>query len=335
MRFGLFVALVLAPPPPAVSAPILTVQRGECPAPTFDKKKGDRGDRAIIADDGDALVLQCGDGSIRAWRANNPKLRNLGELTLFEAAQQEDIVPRGLPCPWPEIIRDQTTGSPDCEVVDHSDDQSTYILRNTVVLWSFVVRTGSTIRELSIWQRPGVLFPRRGTPSNAIVINGEPRPERLERLGLQNGTSTTLASLPTRNLIFEDGEGDANEIIYSTAYNLLIVSYSGAFRVAEDMTYIRAFTPDGKEKWRLRGSLPARDAHLIVGDDAQIRVVMNGRYGVLAKTSSRYASEVIELSSGRKVGSLAGWPLATSARAGRVLLKMESGALILVDCCRR
>jgi hypothetical protein len=97
------------------------------------------------------------------------------------------------------------------------------------------------------------------------------------------------------------------------------------------MTYVRAFSEDGKEHWKIAGKLPSRENSLIVGDFANMTIFASGRYALLAKASARDSSQIIDLEDGRSISAIRGWPLAASRDAAAVFVKDESGNLTLIN----
>jgi len=110
MVFALLTLLAAATSesPPASIAQ-MTAQ--ECPAPSFDKERGYLGDRAIIADDGSKMVVQCGDGVIRFWQSGSAAFKPVGKVPLFRAAQENGVIPAGVLCPWSCCSRCSATGA--------------------------------------------------------------------------------------------------------------------------------------------------------------------------------------------------------------------------------
>lgn len=220
--------------------PVAQMTERECPVPSFDKERGNLGDRAIIADDGSKIVVQCGDGVVRIWQSGSTAFRPIGKLPLFRAAQEQGILPTGVLCPWSSLIRSGMKIEADCDVIDHSAAGDVYVLQTPENPDSFVVSGPKLLRESTVWQRFGALLPKNGRPSEVYIVDGQKRPELLQTMTFNNGRSSTIARLPSPNLLFENGEGDASDVLYSPIYGSVIVSFGGAFRVAEEMTYLRA-----------------------------------------------------------------------------------------------
>ncbi|MDR6790845.1 hypothetical protein J2Y58_004233 [Sphingomonas sp. BE138] len=329
MIFALLTALVAAAAD-STPPPIAQMTAQECPAPSFDKERGDLGDRAIIADDGSKIVVQCGDGVVRFWQSGSAGFTAIGKMPLFRAAQERGIVSAGVLCPWSSAIRDDMKIEADCDVIDHSGAGGVYILQTPGSPDTFVVAGSKVLRESTVWQRFGGLRPKDGQMAEMYMVNGQKRPELLQAMALDNGRSSTVARLPSPSLVFEDGEGSASDVLYSPVYRSVIVSFGGAFRVAREMTYLRAFDEKGRELWAIKGNLPPRDDSLIVGDFAKALVFGSGRYALLAKTSDRSAAQVIDLKTGESAMTLGGWPIAAARGAAIVLMKGEQGTLSLV-----
>lgn len=310
--------------------PIAQMTGQECPAPSFDKERGNFGDRAIIADDGSKVVVQCGDGVVRFWQSGSAGFTAIGKTTLFRAAQEHGIVSAGVLCPWSSMIRNKVKIDADCDVIDHSSAGEMYVLQTPGSPDTFVVAGSKLLQESTVWQRFGA-FPAKGTAPNQIYIaDGQKRPELLQKLSLNNGRASTIATLPSPNLLFEDGEGDASSVSYSPTYRSIIVSFGGAFRVAEEMTYLRAFGESGKERWSIKGKLPSRDEGLIVGDFTRAMMFADGRYTLLAKTSDRHVTQIIDLENGRVTATIHGWPIAAARNAAVAFVKGEQGTLSLI-----
>jgi len=329
MVFALLTLLAAATSegPPASIAQ-MTAQ--ECPAPSFDKERGYLGDRAIIADDGSKMVVQCGDGVIRFWQSGSAAFKPVGKVPLFRAAQENGVIPAGVLCPWSSLIRNNMKIDADCDVVGHSDAGGVYILQTPGSPDSFVVSGPKVLQESTVWQRFGA-FPVKGTSPNEIyIVDGQKRPELLQKLSLNNGRVFTIARLPSPNLLFEDGEGDASSVSYSPIYRSIIVSFGGAFRVAEEMTYLRALDESGKERWSIKGKLPSRDEGLIVGDFTRTMMFADGRYALLAKTSDRHVAQIIDLANGDATATIRGWPIAAARNAAMAFVKVEQGTLSLI-----
>lgn len=323
------VLLLSSSAPIAVTAPLVQLTRQECPAPTFDKERGNLGDRAIISDDGSKVVLQCGDGVVQVWQSGKAAFKPVGVMPLFRAAQVQGIAPASVLCPWSSLIRDTMKIEADCDILDHDDAKRTYVLQTAGSPGSFVVEGPKVLQESTVWQKFGALLPDKR--SKIAIVNGERRPELLQLLATDNGRTTPLARLPSPNLIFEDGEGSADAIAYSAIYKSIIVSFGGAFRVANEMTYVRAFNQNGIEQWKIVGKLPSRDDALIVGDFAKVTVFASGRYALMAKKSALPFCEIIDIQDGSTVSTVRGWPLATSRDGNIALLRDESGTLSLVE----
>ena len=100
--------------------------------------------------------------------------------------------------------------------------------------------------------------------------------------------------------------------------------------MAEEMAYLRAFDDSGKEGWSIKGKLPSRDKGLIVGEFTRARMFANGRYALLAKTSDRHVTQIIDLENGRATATIRGWPIAAARNAAVAFVKGEQGTLSLI-----
>jgi len=217
----------------------------------------------------------------------------------------------------------------DCDILDHDDAKRAYVLQTAGSPETFVVAGPKLLQESTVWQRFGALLP--GKKTKVAIVNGQRRPELLQSLAIDDGGTSLLASLPSPSLIFEDGEGNADAVAYSTAYKSIIVSFGGAFRVANEMTYVRAFDQNGVEQWKIAGKLPPREDSLIVGGFTKLAVFASGKYAVMAKTSAQTSSEIIDIRDGRTVLAVQGWPLAASRDSNVALFRGENGTLSLIE----
>jgi hypothetical protein len=321
-------AVALGSPGPEQPPPVLNLRPAQCPTAATDNNQERYGDRAIFGVDGRALVVQCGDGSVLLWRAEEDGARRLGEMPLFRAAQQAGLVPGHINCIWPF---DGMEGEPDCEVLDRTRDGRSFVIENVGTDNQYVTVDGSIQRFLDFSHRSGALMPRRGPVTRVLAINEGSLPAELISVDLANGSISTIGALPSRNLIFEDDEGRATEVAYSGAHDLVIVSYGGVFRVARDMVYLRALSPEGVVRWEIREPLPEPNSGGFTDDYTQISVFDEGRFAVLGRASRRYRSDVIDLGTGEVVGRVPGWPIAASAGAERVMIKTEDGDLMVFD----
>lgn len=327
MPFAILALLASAPSENgSVTISRLTVQ--ECPVPSSDD--GERiGDRAIIADDGSRIVVQCGDGTVRFWQSGAAAFTPLGKVPLFRAARERGILPVDMLCPWPSAVREDMEAEADCDVIDHDNTGKAYVLGDTAGTDFYVVAGPKILRESTSWQRFGSFRPGNDRPLQIYLIDGEKRPEALQTMTL-DGRSSTMVSLPNPSPVVEDAEGRASDIVYSRTYTSVIVSFGGAFRVAEEMTYLRAFDDKGRERWSIKAKLPARAAdQSIVGDFAKVISFAGGRYALLAKTSDRSRAQVIDLKDGKTTMAVPGWPIAAARDAAVVLTRNQTGGLLL------
>lgn len=325
-----FAVLALLASAPGGNAPV-TIARlpaKECPVPSPDD--GEMiGDRAIIADDGSRMVVQCGDGTVRFWQSGAAAFTLLGKMPLFRAAREQGILPVDMLCPWPSPVRDDMETEADCDVIDHDNTGKTYVLGDPAGTDFYVVAGPKILRDSTSWQRFGPFRPGDDRRLQIYLIDGEKRPEALQIMTL-DGRSSTMVRLPSPSLVFEDAEGRASDIVYSPAYTSVIVSFGGAFRVAEEMTYLRAFDDNGKERWTIRAKLPARVAdQSINGDFARVMGFAGGRYALFAKTSDRSKTQVIDLKDGKGAMTVDGWPIVAARDAAIILTRDKEGSLSL------
>lgn len=300
----------------------------DCPGPSLGLSSGHPGNRAIISEDGLSLVLQCADATIRAWKAAQVGVTTVSGKTLFEAAKAQGSIPSNLKCSWPDYFK--SSHEPDCDILDYTDDKSTYILRNHDIPGSAVTQVGSnSIRELALRnEEPGVLLPRSGPPTSVLVANYQPK--QLEIVSLEKRDKRLLLQLPVRNMLFQDGEADPDAITYSATYKLLIVTFTGIFVGERKMAYVRAYTLQGEEKWNIIKQLPSPNAHGFTGDYARILPFADGRYAVFS-TENRDFFDIINLETGQKITTLKGLPIATSAKANRILIRTPSDDIVFSD----
>jgi len=309
---------------------IAHLTRQECPAPVFDEERGYIGDRAIVADDGSSLVVQCGDGDVRLWQADSPAFRWIGRMPLFRAAQEQQIIPADVPCPWPSLVRDGMKIEPDCDVLHHGVDSQAYILRKASDIETFLVVGTNVLWESSGPQTFGAPPTGDEQPSEIYIVR-RTHPESLAKLSLRSGQTFTIAQLPRPSLLFEHGEGHATSLSYSSIYKALIVSFAGSFRIAKEMTYLRAFGEGGQELWNIRAKLPPPEGKsLISGDFSHTLVFAEGRYALFAKGSDRTSSQLIDLKNGAPTATIRGWPLAAARDRAIAILKDENGALSVI-----
>lgn len=309
--------------------PLVRVTLQECPAPTFDREHGDIGDRAIVSDDGSHVLVQCGDGIIRSWKIGTAEFQKLGAMPLFDAAKAQGIVPASMRCPMPSILGNTASTAADCDILDHDDARQTYVLRNVETSFSFLVAGPKVLRESTVWQRFGAILPDKKT--KIAFVDSQQLPELLQSLTIGGDATTLLAPLPNPNLLVEDGEGRATAVVYSRAHDTIIVSFAGQFRVAEEMTYLRAFKPDGVESWNIAGRLPSRAGAQIIGDSMKVLLLASGRLALAAKKSAQPFCEIIDIQDGHRVFTMRGWPVATSRDGNIALIKGEDGALSVMQ----
>ena len=285
------------------------------------------GNRAVVAAEGDRVLIQCGDGTVKLWRDGTRGLADRGRSPLFRSAQVEGLVPPSLPCPSSAPPASQAAARADCDLVDIDTGGTAAIVANTGGGMSFVIAGERTV-ALTVWQQPGVLLPRTGA-TGAMVADRRHHPAELSLVPLAGGAARRVAVLPQRNLLFEDGEGEVETMRYAPAADLVLLGYFGVFRVARDMALVRAVTRDDRERWVRRVALPSRDESLIVGDGALLQVFAGGRYAVLSRTSDRRTSDIVDAATGATVAQVAGWPIATARDATRVLMRRDDGLAYL------
>lgn len=327
MTFAILLPLLSAPDgSEQVTIARLTAQ--ECPPPSSDD--GELvGDRAIIADDGSRIVVQCGNGVVSFWQSGATSFTSLGIMPLFRAAREHSIVPIDLRCPGPSAARDLMETEVDCDVVDHDSTNRIFVLRDPAGTDSYLVAGPKILRESTVWQRFGALSAGRDRPYQLYLVDGEKNTETLQGMTV-DGRLTTIDTFPRPNLVLEDGEGEANDVIYSSMFKTIIISFGGASQVAEEMTYLRAFDDNGKERWNIKIKLPARGAgQSIVSDFTKIMGFFYGQYALFAKTRDRNKAHVIDLEDGKITTTINGWPIAAARNSSIILTRDREGSLSL------
>lgn len=301
----------------------------DCSAP--DPRNPEFGNRAFIADNGLALVLQCADGTARAWEAKQSKTINLGKVTLFSAAAKLEIIPSDLRC----AEFSGFSADADCDVIDHTKDWSAYIVRAKSNTYSIVNASSETPKMLNVYTG-GVLLPRAG-PASDVVLGQDSSRKGLEIRSFLNWSAKPFVKPLLRNGFFQSTETDIDKIFYSDAHDLLILSCGGAFIYFEDdVALVRAYSLDGTERWTIRKHLPKpkESGGLHEGFTsihAWVKLFAGGRYATMNSSEERPSFDVVDLGTGKTVASLAGFPIATAAIGNRILIRTFSGEFALID----
>ena len=290
-----------------------------CPRPSESRWIGDR---AVVAPDGLALVYQFGDGSVHSWKAT--KVAHRGRITLVSAAVEAGIFPRFVHCP---------KEGDDCDISDHTTDWTSYVTWDTA---TYRVATLDRPDRAIPGYLGAVLVPRHGPATD--IVDGAGGFTQLELRSIESWTARPLATVPTRNGIFQNSETQFSRVSWSNAYELLLVACGSAFVYFEgDVAFLRAYDRKGKEQWSVRRRLPkpAKPAGLHAGFtsiNARLVVFAGGRFAaVTGGIDSRTSFEVMDLQNGRTIATLTGYPLAASEDASRVLVRMDESHLALVD----
>lgn len=319
--------------------------------PEEDISKGVRGNRAFLSDDGLSAVLQCPDGSVQSWQAGKQPTRSISETTLFSAAKRAGILRADLRCPRlsvqsemcrtgsedaasmfpicrkPENFKEYYEGEGDCDVVDQTDDGAAFILREEDSVTSFIAMPASNSNWIfDVSQHSGVLMPRSGPAKKVLFADTN---WNLNSVSLDKGRVRHVLDFPNRGSFAGVGE-TAWAVAYSPAYELLVVSFSGAFLGPTNMAYVRAYSLKGREQWNISATSPSSDSGFSA-DTAYVKLFANGRYATLAKTDPNSPFEVVDLSDGRVIGYSRGIPIAASAKATRFLLKTSDGKYVLEE----
>jgi hypothetical protein len=313
----------------------------DCPGPRPNEDSGFPGDHAIIAEDGGAVSLQCSNGAVLTWRAGGMARKFEGH-TLISVASTIGSVSPALQCS--DQFASETCGTkgggaipgfpachssgfksaepPDCEVIDHPGGGSIYVMRNFGAHTSFVAATASSdILVLGPSERPGVLMPRSGRAKNLVYIsNGA----SLVSVSLATGRSATLATFPTSFTPWQNSESQGDQVAYSEAHDLMIVSFGGSFLGSQVIEFVGAYTPAGLEKWSIKGDVAA-DKSGFSGDLAEVHVFGGGRYATFNRISDRRSFDIIDLGNGNTLATFEGWPIAVASEADRILVKKPNG----------
>ena len=297
----------------------------------------------MVSADGQSFVLQCGDRTVKFWRASATGVTDLGVIPLFLAAKQAGIVPEAWGCPGLEqdsrsarlefLIR--LSDAFDCDVVDRALDDRSYIVRNAESNVYYVVAPSlAAPRALAVYTG-GVLLPRAGPPAEIVLTLESPRGRGLEVRSIEGRARdvSPLLVFPRRSLPWEEAESEAVELRYSAAHNLLIVACGGLFRTYRgDIAFVRAYSPTGEERWTMRKPLATRADGYSEGR-AHILLFADGRFGTVSSSikTDKPIFDLVDMSNGKTVASLEGKPIAASSNAGRVLVENASGDFLLMD----
>jgi hypothetical protein len=305
------------------------------------ESSGFPGDHAIVAEDGEAVSLQCSNGAVLTWQAGGVA-RRFERHTLISAASAIGSVSPALQCSdqfatetcgtkgsvaIPGFLACHSSsfkspGPADCEVIDHPVAGTTYVMRNIGAQTSFVAAVASSdILVLGPSDRPGVLTPRSGRAKNFVYIS---KGSSLVSVSLATGHSTTLATFPVGFTPWQNSEPLGEEVAYSEAYDLMIVSFGGSFMGSQRIAFVRAFTATGLLTWSLSGSVAA-DKSGFSGDSAEVHVFGGGRYATVNRMSDHESFQVIDLANGDTLATFGGWPIAVASEADRMLVKKPNG----------
>jgi hypothetical protein len=313
----------------------------DCPGLRPNESSGFSGDHAIVAEDGEAVSLQCSNGAVLTWQVGGATRKFEGR-TLISVASTIGSVSPALQCsdqfagetcgtkggvaisgfPACRSSRFKSAEPPDCEVIDHPGGGSTYVMRNVGAQTSFVAATASSdILTLGSSERPGVLMPRSGRAKNLVYIsNGT----SLVSVSLATGRSATLATFPTSFTPWQNSESQGDQVAYSRANDLMIVSFGGSFVGSQVIAFVRAYTPAGLHKWSVNGNVTA-GKNGFSGDLAEVHVFGGGRYATFNRISDRQSFDIIDLENGNILATFEGWPIAVASEADRMLVKKPNG----------
>jgi hypothetical protein len=333
--------------------------------------------RAIISEDGKSFAIQCTDKTVKIWTEGSRELVSRESVSLFLAARQASILPASWRCPQLEMHREplafdiRFSDANDCNVVDHTEDHDSYILKSAESQTAYVVtpmskgvnersaytaglleslRTKSLGLDyhpqpmpildgdgLEVRQSPssGILLPRRGLPTEIIIRTQDSR--GLEALALDgHGIRQVTRFKMPRGLPWEDTDSTADNVSYSAIHKLLIVQCRGIFRFFRgDMTYVRAFSLDGVERWTIRK--PTQDTGGYAMGSANVLLFGDGRFAAVGYWNrakdvvSKPTFDIVDIKDGAILGSFDGWPIAASDRANRVVVDTRSKGVELID----
>lgn len=322
-----------------VLAPLASFK--DCPGRLPIQSDGFPGDHAIVADGGEVVALQCSDGTVLTWQEGgvarkfkgrtlfsvastvgsvSPKLQCSYQLATYMCGTKGGVAIPGFPaCQSPGI---EIPEPPDCEVIDHPGGGSIYVMRNLGEPGGFVAAASSSdILVLGVSERPGVLMPRIGRAKDFVYISNR---ALLMSLSLATGRTTVLAAVPVGYTPWGNSESEPDQVAYSDAYDLMIVSFGGSFLGSRAIAFVRAYTPDGLEKWGIGGNVVA-DKSGFSGDFAEVHVFGGGRYATFNRGSNRRSFDIIDLKDGDVLATFEGWPIAVASKADRMLVKNPDG----------
>jgi hypothetical protein len=333
--------------------------------------------RAIVSGDGKSLAIQCGDKTVKIWTQGSRELMSRKSAPLFLAARQASIIPSNWHCPRLEMHQNplafdiRFSDANDCDVVDHTDDNVSYIVKGTDIPTAYVVTplgkesnepnvyTAGILDSLSAkslgldyYPQPkpildgdgaevresrsrGIFLPRHSAPTEIVVptLDGH----GLEALALDGHGIRKVSTfrMPT-GLPWEDTDSRADSLSYSSTYKLLIVQCNGIFRFFRgDMTYVRAYSLDGTEQWTIRK--PTQDTGGYAMGSAHVLLFGDGRFAAVGYWNrakdvvSKPTFDIVNIKDGAVLGTFDGWPIATSALANRVMVATMSKGFELVD----
>jgi hypothetical protein len=284
-------------------------------------------DRAYVAHDGESAVLRCGDGRVLRWNSSQEVVQDEGVRSLIEVARHAGVVPASTRCVG--------TRGDDCDLIDATADSRSSIIRDLAGIY-WVVTADDPPRKIQDSYSGGVLLPRTG-PAERVVLSKPLSKRTLETRSLKDYSVLSSFDLPRRAAFFQDTETDAGSVLFSRAYDLLIIGGQGAFIYFEgDVALLRAYSLDGHERWAVRRELPLPNEpgglHAgFTAVSAKVIPLDDGRYAALAYSKDRTGFEVIDLATGRAVARASGWPIAASGASTRLLVRVSSEELQLID----
>jgi hypothetical protein len=332
------------------------------------------GGRAIISEDGQSFAIQCDGKTVKLWSEGSHQLVGRESVSLFLAARRGSMIPSRWRCPTLEMHEKPLTFDirfsdvNDCDVVDHSEDNASYIVSTGAsayvvtplregtskpsvytagLLESLRMKSqgyrslpmpildGGRLEVRSSPTKGGVLLPRRGLPTEIVIptVNGY----GLEALALDgHGIRQVSKFEMPLGLPWEDTDSQADNLYYSTAHKLLIVQCVGIFRFYRgDMTYVRAYSLDGVEQWTIRKPIQVSGEYAM--GSASVLLFGDGRFAAVGywnrgkDVSSKPTFDIVDIEDGTTLASFDGWPIATSARANRVVVENASKDFDLID----
>ncbi len=164
-------------------------------------------------------------------------------------------------------------------------------------------------------------MPRTGGAKEFVYISNR---EFLKSVSLETGRTTVLHAFPASDSPLGDSESKPEYVAYSDAYDLMVVSFGGSFMGSKTIAFVRAYTPEGLQKWGIGGGVVA-DKSGFSGDFAEVHVFGGGRYATFNRGSNRGSFDIIDLSDGDIVATFDGWPIAVASKADRMLVKKPGG----------